>query len=430
MQDEEIVDKSKLQQRSRGNALEQWEVAIVKAMLSKQGRTDQDILAYFTRPTRSVNHRLIGQIRKGIMHVSTPTASEEDLSEFLATWPEIDPQTGLSLRGDELLIKAREAMIAAVQTFNGAGLYFRAELFIVTAIIAWTYLHHAYFKSLSIDYRYFREVDGNKQVVTTDGGAERYWELGYCLRHVKCPLTKGMISNLEFLIELRHEIEHRSTSRIDDAVSTQLQACCINFNEVIKGQFGPQYGLERRLPIALQFLTFSSDQRAVLKRGVNLPRNIETMMDAFSDRMSAEERLDPHFAFRVNFIPLLANRPASADQVIEFSKATPQETGAIAFIKEVDRKKYRPGQIVAMMKAAGYGRFTMQSHTDLWQVEKAKDPKLGFGSPTYGNEGWGWNEKWLTHVRKHCAIHSEHYGRPVAQPEAQLKNSPEGSVTA
>jgi hypothetical protein len=43
----------------------------------------------------------------------------------------------LTLR-DELLIKAREAMIAAVHTSNSAGLTFRAELFIVTAIIAWT----------------------------------------------------------------------------------------------------------------------------------------------------------------------------------------------------------------------------------------------------------------------------------------------------
>ena len=146
-----IAEKQK--KRRRGNTLEPWEISIVKAMLSTHDRTDQDILAYFTRPTRSVNHRLIGQIRKGIVDKDIEPASEEDLAEFLATWPEIDPQTGLSLRGDELLIKAREAMIAAVHTFNGAGLYFRTELFIVTAIIAWTYLHHAHFRRLGIDYR-------------------------------------------------------------------------------------------------------------------------------------------------------------------------------------------------------------------------------------------------------------------------------------
>lgn len=410
--------------RQRGNTLERWEVSIVKAMLAKHDRTDQDILAYFTRPTRSINHRLIGQIRKGTVHKAVTPASDDDLTEFLATWPEVDPQTGLSLRGDEVLIKAREAMIAAVHTFNGAGLYFRAELFIVTTIIAWTYLHHAHYRRLGIDYRYYKIVDGVWKVSTLESGAERYWELGYCLKHVKCPLTKGMIANLEFLLDLRHEIEHRSTSRIDDAVSTQLQACCINFNEVIKAQFGLQYGLERRLPIALQFMTFSSDQRAVLKRAANLPHNIETMMDAFSERMTTEEKLDPHFAFRVNFTPVLANRPAGADQVIEFSKATPQQAGAVAFIKEVDRTKYRPGQIVKMMVAEGYRRFTMQSHTDLWQSEKAKDPKLGFGAPLYGTEGWGWNEKWVAYVRAHCAEHAAHYGKRMKPPESAAEETP------
>ncbi|MEO8715709.1 MAG: DUF3644 domain-containing protein [Acetobacteraceae bacterium] len=126
------VEAPKRAKRRRGSALEQWEVAIIKAMLAKLDRTDQDILAYFTRPSRSLNHRLIGQIRKGIVHTTTPTATDEDLVEFLATWPEIDHQTGLSIRGDELLIKAREAMIAAVHTFNRAGLHFRDELFIVT----------------------------------------------------------------------------------------------------------------------------------------------------------------------------------------------------------------------------------------------------------------------------------------------------------
>ncbi|MGD1037349.1 MAG: DUF3644 domain-containing protein [Roseiarcus sp.] len=114
----------------RGNGLERWEIALIKAMIGrKQWPNDQDILAYFTRPTRSVNHRAIAEIRKGLKHSSLKPASDEALDEFLSSWPDIDPQTGLSVRGDELLIKAREAMIAAVHLFNGAGLTFRAELF-------------------------------------------------------------------------------------------------------------------------------------------------------------------------------------------------------------------------------------------------------------------------------------------------------------
>jgi hypothetical protein len=382
----------------------------VKAMLARGGSTDQDILAYFTRPTRSINHRLIGQIRKGIVHKAVDTATTDELSEFLATWPDVDPQTGLSLRGDELLIKAREAMIAAVHNFNSAGLYFRAELFIVTAIIAWTYLHHAYFRREDVDYRYFKVVDGAKQVDTTQNGAEKYWELGRCLRDVKCPLVKGTKDNLDFLLELRHEIEHRSTSRIDDAISAKLQACCLNFNDTIKMLFGARYGLERRLPIALQFITFSADQRAVLKRASNLPQNIETMMDAFNHRLSEDEQNDPHFAYRVAFVPKAANKPGTADLAIEFVKPGSEQAVEISriLLKEVEKKKFRPGQIVQIMHEEGFKKFEMKHHTSLWQSLGARDEKKGYGAPLFDGY-WGWYEKWLQRVREYCHEHANDY---------------------
>jgi hypothetical protein len=68
--------------RRRGNTLEKWEVAIVKGMLETGSYNDQDILAYFTRPTRTVNHRLIGQIRKDIVHKAVKPVSSEELGEF------------------------------------------------------------------------------------------------------------------------------------------------------------------------------------------------------------------------------------------------------------------------------------------------------------------------------------------------------------
>lgn len=85
MQGEVTDSAAERKKRRRGNTLEQWEISIVKAMLAKHDRTDQDILAYFTRPTRSINHRLIGQIRKGTAHKAITPASEEDLAELKAT---------------------------------------------------------------------------------------------------------------------------------------------------------------------------------------------------------------------------------------------------------------------------------------------------------------------------------------------------------
>jgi hypothetical protein len=96
--------------RRRGNKLERWEIALVKAMVADaRWPSDQDILAHFTRPTRSINHRAISEIRTGTKHATVKSATPDDLDSFLATWPEVDAETGLSLRGDELRIPMKPA---------------------------------------------------------------------------------------------------------------------------------------------------------------------------------------------------------------------------------------------------------------------------------------------------------------------------------
>lgn len=391
-----------------GNTLQRWEVALVKAMQARGGWNDQEILAYFTRPLRTVNHRLIGEIRTQQRHKAINAADDEALDEFLVTWPDVDPSTGLSIRGDELLIKAREAMIAAVHTFNGAGLTFWAELFIVTAVIAWTYLMHAFYRREGLDYRY-KKADGT--VVQTPEGAEKYWDLGFCLRNAKCPVGKPVVQNLEFLLSLRHEVEHRSTSRIDDAVSAKLQACCINFNDALKTVFGAQYALERRLPIALQFVTFGSDQRALLKKAGALPQNIVAMMDAFHAGLSEEEQADPAFAHRVFFIPKLGARASSSDEAIEFIKADSAEGEAIAkvLLKEIDKRRYTATEVVKIVKDSGFPRFGMRAHSELWRALDGKAPGKSFGGPGLYAGQWGWFDPWIARVIAHCEENGDRY---------------------
>jgi hypothetical protein len=395
----------------RKGKLEAWEAALIKAM---QARTkdinDQDILPYFSRPSRSVNHREIGEIRNGELHADVVAASEEELDEFLLNWPDIDPASGLSLRGDELLIKAREAMIGAVHIFNAAGLTFRAELFIVTSIIAWTYLLHAWFKREGIDYTY-KEKNGD--VKKTKHGADCHWDLGFCLRHQKCPLEIEVKSNLDFLIELRHEIEHRSTSRIDNAVSSKLQAACINFNDAIKALFGTQFGLEHRLPIALQFVTFSADQRENLKPA-NLPKHVETMMEHFHGGLTADQQADPRFAYRVAFVPKVGSKASNSDLAVEFVKAGSDEAKEISrvLLKEVDKARYTPSQIVTKMQEEGFPRFRIHDHTELWQAEDAKNPSKGYGREGDYKNAWVWYDKWLDNVRAHCAANKQKYADP------------------
>jgi hypothetical protein len=383
--------------RRPGNTLEQWEVALVKVMLTKKS-VPQDIQAYFSRPTRSINHARISEIRDGTKHKGVKAASDAELESFLQAWPNVDPATGLHLQGDELLVKAREAMIASVHTFNSAGLYFRAELFIVTNIIAWTYLLHAYYKREGIDYRYKKSGTIEK----TPNGAEKYWELGRCLAHGKCPLDKGVINNLKFLIEIRHEIEHRSTDRIDDALSAKLQASCINFNDAIKALFGKQFALEKRLPIALQFVTFDGVQRAELI-GADLPANIATAMDKFHSGLTEDEQKDPKFRYRVAFVPKVSGKASKADIAVEFIKPGSPEAEAVerVLLKEVERPKYLPSQIVTKVRAAGYPAFNMRDHTLLAQQLDARKPAKGYGVMVATT--WYWYENWLEKVIERLA---------------------------
>lgn len=378
--------------RRPGNTLEKWEVALVKAMLARK-YVPQDIQAYFSRPTRSINNARISEIQSGAKHKAIKAAADDELDAFLDAWPNVDSTTGLHHQGDELLIKAREAMIAAVHTFNSAGLYFRAELFIVTSIIAWTYLLHAHYKREGVDYRYKKAGVGER----TPSGAEKYLELGQCISTGLCPLDAGVVNNLKFLIEIRNEIEHRSTNRIDDALSAKLQACCINFNDAIKSLFGREYALEKRLPIALQFVTFDGVQRQALI-GADLPAHIATAMDNFHDGLSDEEQKDPKFRYRVAFVPKLSGKATKADLAIEFIKpGSPEaETAERVLLKEVERPKYLPSQILEKVAEAGFADFTMYDHTKLSQQLDARNPAKGYGVGIA--KAWYWYESWLEKV--------------------------------
>lgn len=390
------------------NTLERWEIALVKTMVEVGQYNDQEILAYFTRPTRSINHRVISEIRTGAKHRQVRAASMDQLSDFLALWPDLDDQTGLSNIGDELVVKAREAMIAAVHTFNGAGITFRTELFIVTAVIAWTYVLHAWYKKEGINYRYLNR-DGT--VKKTKHGEDCYWELQHCLNHVRSPVAASVKNNLEFLLELRHEIEHRSTNRIDDAVGAKLQACCLNFNNFIKQEFGNRTALEKRLPLALQFVTFDTEQRALLKRANVLPGHIAAMMNEFDGALTVEERADPAFAYRVVFVPKTAARASSADTAIEFVRPGSDEEVEInrVLIKDVDKRRYTATDICNLMHEEGFPRFTMHSHTALARELNAKTQGSGFGRVGDYRNTWVWFDTWVARVKAHCQEHAERY---------------------
>lgn len=305
---------------------------------------------------------------------------------------------------EELLRKSREAALAAVQVFNNPNITFKSEIFIVMMVIAWTYLLHAYYRSQGIEYRYYRQVGSKRKFIRTSRGAHKHWELEQCLDNAACPLAQEVKLNLKFLIGLRHEIEHQMTTRIDDLLSARFQACCLNYNEAIRGLFGDKYGIDQHLAFSLQFSALQDEQIEQLSARKDLPKNIATFIEGFDGSLTDDEFNDSKYSYRVIFVPKLVNKKGQADKVIEFISPGSDEAQKLnvtyAAIKETEKEKFKPGTIVKMMKEMGYPKFGMTQHTNLWQEYDARNPGKGYG--VWVEKQWFWYKRWIDVVEKHC----------------------------
>lgn len=305
---------------------------------------------------------------------------------------------------DELVRKSREAMLAAVQIYNNPNITFKAESFISLAVIAWTYLLHAYYRSQSIDYRYYHMKGSRKEYEKTKYGAYKHWELERCLNEKQCPLDGDTQANLRFIIGIRHEIEHQMTDRIDEYISAKLQACAINFDFYIAQLFGEKYRLSEELALTIQFSPLTPEQREGLRDNPHLTTNIKNFVCEFEDELSDETIRSSKYAYRILFVPIAANRARQADRVVEFVKPDSELAEEIdkILIKETEKPKYLPGQIVDLMKEKGYSRFTINKHTDLW---KSLDAKKNSRFGTVIAKTWYWYQPWLDEVEKYCREH-------------------------
>src|ERR1043166_7696097 len=115
----------------------------------------------------------------------------------------------------DLIEKAREAMLAAVQLYNNPIVSFKTESFIVLSQIAWTYLLHAYYRDKRVEYRYFNLVNKRRKFSRNSDGSIRYWDLKEFISRNVCPLDKNSINNLLFLIGLRNQVEHKKAVGLD-----------------------------------------------------------------------------------------------------------------------------------------------------------------------------------------------------------------------
>ena len=311
-----------------------------------------------------------------------------------------------SVRG-ELLKKSREAALAAVQIFNNPSVTFKSETYIVLMIVAWTYLIHAYYRTRKVDYRYFTQGPKRKHYDRTKNGAFKHWELERCLNDARCPLAKEVVQNLKFLIGLRHDRvsdDHANRHLLSPpslAASTNTIQSCSFLRRYIAGQ----------LAVSLQFSSLSQMQIDTLEQHAGLPGHIKKYIEGFDGVLTPEEFASAKYAYRVIFVPKTANHLNQADQVITFVKADSEiaktANATYAVIRETERPKWIPSQIVAKMRAEGFSKFGMTQHTDHWKSLDAKNIAKGYGVQVA--KAWYWYDSWIEECRKHCTENAAAY---------------------
>jgi hypothetical protein len=364
--------------RNPEGALTDKEKAIVKALLA-EGVRNQDIQALLNvgRPA-TVNSARITEVKQDDTIVP---ASDEAVEIFKLTKRSYDPKTGLNLLENERLIRAREAMILAVQVFNSAGLNFKTEVFTVLANIAWTYLLHEYYE---------RKGD----TITGDDG--RSLLLSQMIRRDNCPLSTGIRNNLNAVKNIRDDVEHKLFGRSDNRWLPLFQACCLNFDKTLCRLFGEKLSLQNELSFALQFAKPTIEDLTLVQK-YPVPARIEALDARLRQGMTEEQLDDLEYQFRVVYTLDSASKSKAHIQFLHpGSEEAEQVRNVLLKTKIADELyPYKPSQVVSKVRTKIKPRkFSGHNHTQAWKYYKVR-PKTGAMQPDQTN-------------RDYCIYHAAH----------------------
>ena len=363
---------------------------IVKALLNK-GRRNQDIQALINlgRPA-TINSARITEVKQ---NKRQKVASDDELVFYEIKKQSNDPETGLNLFDDERLIRAREAMILAVQIFNGAVFRFKTEVFSVLANISWTYLLHEYYSRRKV------------KIVQKDG---RSLLLSQMVERADCPLSDGVKNNLRSLKIIRDEVEHKLLGKGDVKWLGLFQACCLNFDEAMCQLFGERLTLAHELSFALQFSRMNVEQLSLLHK-YEIPPHIEALDARLNGRLSEKDLADLEYQFRVIYTMDSASKGRSHFAFVRPSSNEGKEIRNVLVQHKIADHFYphKPGAVVHLVKQKSGKAFTSHNHTQAWRLFEVRPRKGGkqpantkkefcVYHPAHGD--YTYSDQWIDHL--------------------------------
>lgn len=290
----------------------------------------------------------------------------------------------LSKNAANLLEKAKESALLAVDIYNKPKTSFKTGGFVVLMCIGWTSLLHAIFEKNKVKY-FYKE---NKVKYSRIDGDKKAWELLKSSKEFYQDDQNPIYKNIVFFSELRNKIEHRFMPMIDNEIAGECQALLLNFEELLVQEFGEKNSMIESLFIPLQII---KQKRTIpkIKQDTDVLNFIVKFRNSLSNSISDSQK----YSFKVFLIPKVGNHRNSSDVAIEYvnlDQDNPEEMkqyqNMFIGIKEksvqvVNPGKYKPGVIYKIIKdqlndskireLETQGKF-ISWHTSMWKKRKVR----------------------------------------------------------
>ncbi|AWB10778.1 Protein of unknown function (DUF3644) [Thermodesulfobium acidiphilum] len=221
---------------------------------------------------------------------------------------------GEPIKVKQLLQKARDSAILAVEFYNKPAVSFKSGGYITMMCIAWTSLFHAYFLKNKIK-PFYREKNSDQKKPRFEQIIEKlpddqeikenkWWELQECVKQYFKDNNPPVRKNLEFFIPLRNKIVHRNLPELDDSIFGECQALLINFNNFMEQNFGEKYSIKNSLSFSLQLArspkNFIEASKNELKK--NDAQKIVNFIKTYRSSLTTDQFESPEYSFKALLI--------------------------------------------------------------------------------------------------------------------------------
>ena len=346
------------------------EKSVIKALLNN-GWRGQDIQTLVnTGRAASINSGRVSAIKAD---TSIAPASKQQVEAFRNKKLLFDHMTGLCPIDDERLVRAREAMLLAVELFNTPRIAFKAGVFSMLANVAWTYLLHEYFERKGVT------------IINAEGFS---LPLSQMIARQDCPLSKACKQNLAALKEIRDVVEHRTIGMFDQKWLPLFQSACLNFEKALTDHFGSQLTLGRDLGFSLQFAKMKTAELAALQV-VDLPEHIAALDASLAAKLEEGDSEDLEYQFKVVYTLTSASKSKAHFQFVQPESAEGKEIQnvLIKFKPADDIWPFKPTEVVTRVAQTSGRPFTSDKHQRAWKLYKAR-PLTGAADPTATNKDY------------------------------------------